>query len=221
MGGFMAVSEAAERLGVSVRQVQNLATRGELRKVARGLVDATSVERHLAVRIDSHTRAWSSSTAWAAISLLEGDQPDWLGVSQRSRLAKRLREISVDELVERSRGRAQVFRYAAHSSALRHLQHEVVHKREAELRLGLASSDAVDGYVAESALGGLVGRYGLARDDDGLVTLRATAMRLDVVRRLADRGPLLAAVDLAESLDVRERSAGRDALERALGEYRA
>lgn len=47
---MLAVSEAAERLGVSTRQVQHLVARGELRSLARGVVDETSVERLLAVR---------------------------------------------------------------------------------------------------------------------------------------------------------------------------
>lgn len=69
---FLAVSEAAERLGVSTRQVQHLVARGELRSLARGVVDETSVERLLTVRRGSRARAWVESTAWAAVALLSG-----------------------------------------------------------------------------------------------------------------------------------------------------
>lgn len=48
--------QAAERLGVSTRQVQHLVAGGELRQVARGLVDAASVDRLVSVRRGSRTR---------------------------------------------------------------------------------------------------------------------------------------------------------------------
>lgn len=44
-------------------------------------------------------------------------------------------------------------------------------------------------------------------------------MDLAIVRELAQRSVVLAALDLAESLDVRERRAGLDALDRGLGEF--
>jgi hypothetical protein len=69
---LLAFSEAAERLGVSTRQVQHLVARRELRSLARGVVDETSVERLLAVRRGEHTRTWAETTAWAAVALLSG-----------------------------------------------------------------------------------------------------------------------------------------------------
>ncbi len=221
MVGLVAVSDAAERLGISVRQVQHLVARGDLQPVARGLVDESSVERFLAVRSGSHTRAWSNETAWTAVALLSGARDSWIGASQRSRLKQRLGRISSSELVERARERARVTRYAAHSSAGRYLLGEVVHTREAEGRLGLSATDVVDGYVATADVRKLVARHGLSRDDAGRVTLRATSMDLDVVRDLAGRDVVLAALDLAESLDVRERRAGLDGLDSALEDFRA
>jgi hypothetical protein len=221
MVGLVSVSDAAEKLGVSVRQVQHLVARGDLHRVARGLVDETSIERYVAVRSRSRARAWSSETAWTAVALLSGARPGWIGASQSSRLRQRLGRISSTDLVERTRGRARVTRYAAHSSVGRYLLGEVVHTRRAESRLGLASTDAVDGYVAAAAVPRLVAQHGLRRDDAGRVTLRATSMSLEDVRSLAERGVVLAALDLAESLDVRERRAGLDALDRALEEFRA
>lgn len=63
-------------------------------------------------------------------------------------------------------------------------------------------------------------RHGLIRDDTGNVTLRATSADLEVVRELISASDVLAALDLAESLDVRERRAGMIALERALEAFR-
>ncbi len=216
----MAVSEAAERLGVTTRQVQHLVASGELRPLARGIVDATSVERLLAVRGDSHTRAWSERTAWGAVSLLAGVDAEWMGETQRSRLRSHLRTMTPAELVARARERAQVTRYRAHSSSGAYLRGMLVHSTDAAGRLGLAEADAIDGYLSSNDVASVVRSHGLIRDDEGRVALRATTMDLDVVRDLASRGVVLSALDLAGSLDVRERRAGRDALARALAGFR-
>lgn len=54
----------------------------------------------------------------------------------------------------------------------------------------------------------------------GRIVLRATGFPIPTVRELADIGVVLAALDLAESLDVRERRAGLDALTDALEQLR-
>ncbi len=217
---FLAVSEAAARLGVSTRQVQHLVARGDLRQVVRGAIDETSVERLLAVRGGSHKRAWSEATAWSAVAILSGIDAEWMGESQRSRLKGRLRAMSAAVLVERARERADVTRYSAHSSTGQYLQAELVVAADVAGRLGLAQTKNIDGYLAVGDVVGLVSRHGLIRDDEGTVTLRATSMDLDAVRDLSKRSVVLAALDLAESLDVRERRAGLDALDRALESFR-
>jgi hypothetical protein len=213
---FLGVSEVAERLGVSTRRVQHLVASGALRQVARGLVDETSVERLIAVRGGSPRRAWSESTAWGAVAILSGADAAWMGNRQQARLRARLRELSAVELVERARGRAIVTRYRAHSSAGKYLLPEVVHSADAAGQLGLAESNEIDGYLAVDDVAGVVSRHGLIRDEEGRVTLRATTMDLDVVRDLCDRDVVTTALNLAESLDVRQRRAGLDGLDRAL-----
>ncbi len=68
----------------------------------------------------------------------------------------------------------------------------------------------VDGYVTSSAVDSLADRHVLSTDGAGDldVVLRGTSFDLDVVRRIAEADEVLAALDLATSLDVRERSAG-------------
>jgi hypothetical protein len=215
---FLGVSDAAEQLGVSTRRVQQLVASGVLRQVARGLVDETSVERFATVRRGSR-RAWSEATAWGAVAILSGAGAEWMGERQRSRLRARLRELSAVELVERARERAVVTRYRAHSSAGKYLLTELVHPVDVAGRLGLADTNDIDGYLSVDDVAGVVSRHGLIRDEDGHVTLRATTMSLDLVRDLSGRGLLLAAMDLAESLDIRERRAGLDALDRALEDF--
>ena len=60
----------------------------------------------------------------------------------------------------------------------------------------------------------------IVQQTPGRVTLRATGMDLDTVRQLAGAGVVLTALDLAESLDARERRAGLGALDQALEEQR-
>jgi len=217
---LLAVSEAAERLGVSTRRVQHLVASGELRQVARGVIDETSVDRLIAVRGGSHARAWSQVTAWAAVALLSGVDAEWIGERQRSRLRARLRAATAVDLLERARERASVTRYRAHSSAGKYLVSELVYPKDAGARLGLADTDHIDGYVSAEKVTDVVRRHGLIRDEEGHVTLRATTMDLDVVRVISGRGVVLAAMDLAESLDVRERRAGLDGLDHALADFR-
>lgn len=200
--------------------MQHLVTRGELRSLARGVIDETSVERLLAVRGGSHRRAWAEATAWGAIALLSGGDASWIGESQRPRLKARLRALNAAEFIERTRERADVTHYAAHASTGERLLDEPVHTSDKAGQIGLAATNSVDGYLAASDVAGVVSRHGLIRDDDGQVTLRATTMDLEVVRNLAQHGTVLAALDLAESLDIRERRAGVDELDRALEEFR-
>ena len=217
---LMTVSASAERLGVSTRQVQHLVARGDLRQVARGVIDEASIDRLLATRGGSRTRAWTEATAWGAVSLLSGGSADWMGQTQRSRLRARLRAVSATDLVAQTRERARVTRYRAHSSAERYLRDILVRATTRGEEFGLTATNAVDGYLAAQDVANAVRHHGLIRDDEGRVTLRATSMELGLVADLANRGPVLAALGLGESLDVRERRAGLEALDRALEAFR-
>jgi hypothetical protein len=213
---MLGVSEAATRLGVSTRQVQHLVAGGTLRQLARGVIDQASVERLIAVRSASHTRAWSEATAWGAVSLLSGATASWMGPSQRARLKARLRTMTAAEVVERARDRAEVTRYTGHASSAPRLRSELIETASAAAALGLADAGSVYGYLAASVESATVARHGLRRDEAGRFTLRATGVDLAVVADLAERSLVLAALDLAESLDVRESRVGRDVLDRAL-----
>jgi hypothetical protein len=209
---LLAVAEAAERLGVSTRQVQYLVAQGQVRMLARGVVDAVSVDRLLAVRGGSVRRAWSERTAWGAVALLSGVVPFWMGESQRSRLKGRVRGLRASDLVERARDRAIVTRYVGHRSAAARVAPEVIRTSDAAITLGLVDAISVDGYLALDELEAVVERHALTRDDNGRFTLRATSFDLETIRELSGAGTTLAALDLAESLDARERQTGLDAL---------
>jgi len=214
MNGWVSRSQAAQRLGVTERQIGNLVAAGELSQLARGLLDATSVDRYALVA-RTGTQAWAEATAWAAVALLSDVDPSWIGPSQVSRLRKRLAGLTAERLVERTRGRAVVTRWIAHPSSLPRIAPHVIQPDTVGLGLAATTGQAVDGYVPETGVEALVVTHGLLRGDDGVLTLRATGMTLDVVRQLAAH-PTLAALDLSTSLDPRERRAGLTVLDRQL-----
>ena len=213
---LVSVTDAAGRLSVSSRRVQQLVRAGELQSPARGVVEAASVESYLAYRGEPGRRTWSEPTAWGAVAILAGDSPTWMGAPQRSRLKSRVRELSPADLVERSRGRARVLRFAGHRSAGDRLRSALVTTGDGAQSLGLVAVERVDGYLDPASLDEVARRYGLSRNDEGMFVLRTTTFDLDIVARLASEGTVLAALDLAGSLDVRERRAGLDGLTNVL-----
>lgn len=215
MTGWMTTAEAARRLGLSTRQVANLVRSGALTGLTRGVLDATSVDHYDAID-RTGTQAWAERTAWAAVALLSRAEVVEVSPTVRSRLRRGLAGMTPAQVVERARNRASVTRWSAHPSTLRRLAAHVVEPSAVGLGLAAAARGRLDGYVGAADLGALVAEHGLRRDEDGPLTLRATTTDLRTVRTLAEH-PVLAALDLAASLDPRERSAGLRGLERALG----
>ena len=219
---FVGVSEAARLLGVSERRVQQLAISGDLTFTARGLVDRTSLDHHLATRQGTRSRPWSTKTAWAAVALLCGLEVDWLGTVQKSRLRSSLRITDAQAFVSRARNRARVHRYAGHGSTAARLRREIVVVHLAS-ELGITGDQGqFDGYVATDSLANLVMRHALIEDPHGQYALRATEFDLDRIAAIAAAGqiPVLAALDSAESLDPRERGVAFEALDHALAQFR-
>lgn len=231
----MTSAEAAILLGISVRQVQRfvesgqIATRGIIGRSA--LLDSESVHR-LATIGSARGRTWNASTVWQTMALLDDRQGLSTGLSeskqaQLSHLRNRVRRMEAESLVRMSRKRAKITRWRVSESYTREVGNQVVltaaaalDSREGEqlarsLRLATRPWDGrVDGYVTAEQLSRLERDFFLAADGSGKVTLRVT----DDVETLADlhypfRACLpVVALDLAESSDVRERSAGLRAL---------
>lgn len=219
---FIDVSQAARLLGVSDRRVQQMATSGDLTFTARGLVDRSSLDHHLATRQGTRTRGWATETAWAAVALLCGIEVDWLGTGQKSRLRTSLRGADAKVLVSRARNRARTHRYAGHSSTAARLRNELVVVHPVG-QLGIAGDDGrFEGYVPTDSLANLVMRHGLVEDTQGDYALRATDFDLNDIAVMAHAGgiPVLAALDSAESLDARERGVALEALDQALAHFR-
>jgi hypothetical protein len=215
---LLSTDQTADRIGVSVRHVQRLIADGQLIAIGPDRVDADSVAHWVALRHGSRGRAWEEPTAWAAVALLEGLRAPWLGQAQRSRLRTALSSAKNTEVAARTRNRALVHRFRAHPRGLGHLAREAIPSGATRGLGGLSAvTDRIDGYVDDATLSRLIRRFRLEPDPAGNVILRETAMPSSVVTDLAKgRRHVLAALDLAGSIDARERSTGLRLLDRAL-----
>jgi excisionase family DNA binding protein len=211
----MTTAVAAERLGVSQRQVQRLIEAREL-PATRTAGNAWTVDA-LAVNAMARTRSargrpWSPATAWAALWCLSGLEIDWLDRRTMRRLDDRLATIDADELVHATRRRAVVRRYRAVESFLAGLDALVIRTGVRAMepsRFGMeADLGRVDGYCTSGAADRLTRDFHLVEDPLGNVTLRVAAAP-SVAFEGRDTMPVaVIAADLAESLEVRERLAG-------------
>lgn len=216
----VSTEEAAERLHVSRRQVQRLIAAGDLpaQRTAGDawLVDALALNALSRAR-PSRGRPWTAETAWAALWWLSGLDAAWLDARTEARLRERLRHLDAAGLVVACRRRAMTHRYRASDSFIEELRETVVRSGTSAATaadFGLATDDArVDGYCDPKTHDDLVTRFHLTPDSRGNVALRVVG---GAPAGLFDRAAMPTAVialDLAESLEVRERSAGLRVLE--------
>jgi len=115
-----------------------------------------------------------------------------------------------------ARHRAVEHVYRAHPSARGPLAASLLTLAEVEARLGLAGADQVSGYLATIDLVATVERFALKEDPTGDVVLRVVDFDWRTVRSVAAGSVVVAALDLAGSADVRERSMGLGELGRVL-----
>lgn len=218
----MTSAQAAATLGVSRREVQRLSQTGALAVVGTVgqalLLDPISVHRHAGHTVKTG-RPWSVRTAWAAIDLLDGGRADLLDAAGRRHLRAKLGHLSVEEFVWLARRRANEKRYRGWRGQYEQLRAAVVATGASTEPEQLATDfnlspdpDRVEGYVPIDALPELTRRFELVPTAAGPVTLLVVDPAGSAPVRSST---LLTALDLAGSLDPRERSTGR----RVLGEY--
>lgn len=217
---FLTIEETASTLGVSTRHARRLADSGAIIRIARGLVDRGSVDRYLQSQRRGRTRSWAEHTAWGAVAILSGQDADWLGTTQASRLRATLREIGdPDDLLARIRDRARVHTFVAHRAALPRLQELIASTHLGLLGIADATGDSADGYLEEGELDTTVRALGLRAEPRGTVILRTTGFDFDRVRDLVTTATA-AALDAATSTDPRVRGVGLRALGKVLEVYR-
>ena len=228
----MSVVDAAAELGVSGREVTRLVHAGDL-AVARSLggmllLEAGSVHRRAQMR-RHRGRPWSEGVAWAALALLSGERVGWISPAQTTRLGHRLRRSSAEEVAFLARRRAVVHRMQGWLDGARSQEltgHLVVTAASAlgqgdiGSRFGLAPHRRdIDGYGLAEDFDGVVANCGLVAEEGsgGNVTVRAVTVP-DAFA--TGRTPVAAvAVDLTDSLDTRERSAGLRVLQELLDAF--
>lgn len=235
--GDVTVAMAATELGVSQRQIARLAQSGELavvRKVGGALlIDSASVHRRAQMR-RRKGRPWSEPVAWGALALLSGRTADWLSASQRTRLTHRLRRATAEDVAFFARHRAVPLRMRAWDAPDHSIRNHVVRTGVSALdeadaatasRFGLTANGTArtEGYVTVTELDAVVDDLGLTEDHEGDVTLRVVSDENPVFRGTSDTVTSLIAaiaVDLMDSLDTRERSAGTGALQELIDGFR-
>lgn len=222
---YVSSVEAADRLGVSQRQVRNMVAHGQLDTLDSShahLISIDSLARALQTPRRAG-RAWSPRIAWAALAILTGLDADWLQPAERYRLRQSLKTRSVDEVIAAARNRAHVRKFRATPDAIVRLREHVAATGGSAMEddriaviFGLAGGGGfLDGYVPAGAADELAEAFYMEEDPGGNVTLREA----DFDEALINGVPAAAiALDLAESLATREHSAGRSILEKFLDE---
>ena len=217
----LSTAQVAARLGVSQRQVQRLVAAGQLpltRRVGRTeLVDAAAAQR-LTSTVRRRGRPWREPTAWAALWLLSGFATDWVDGQTIVRLRQRLASTTPEGLVWACRRRADATCYRASSSFCDDIRELICLTGASALRperdLMSPPSDRVDGYCHAFDRETLVSRFFLVEDPGGNVTLRST--QFVQVLKMPAVPPVVVGLDLMESSDPREQTAGLRIVRNAL-----
>jgi hypothetical protein len=226
----MTVSAAAAELGVTERQVTRLARAGALPitcEIGKSiLLDAASVLR-MAHTTRHRSRPWNGNVAWAALALLSARPVNWISPPHITRLKHRLRRSSPSEVAFLARRRAHTRRMqgwgddantlvtggsitATGPSALAH-----VPGTAARFGLSPVVRDTVDGYITDDRVNDVIDTFGLIPEHEGHITLRVVT-DLNPFFTSTTLPIAAVAVDLMESLDTRERSAGTRVLQELL-----
>jgi len=231
----MTVHDAAAALSVTERQVTRLARAGSItiaREVGNSLL-LNSASVHRMVQSSRHPgRPWSPEVSWAALSLLSQCKVDWIASpTQITRLKHRLRRSSAAEVAYLARNRATTHHmetwgegdvdvlirgdYLAATGIS-----AIIHVPKTAARFGLSSArhGKADGYIVDDDFDDVVEQFGML-SQNGDVTLRVVSA-LNPFFRTATLPIAAVAVDLMESLDTRQRSAGTRVLQELLDDFR-
>lgn len=229
-GNLLSTAEASRQLGVGTRQVQRLVATGAITQVGTigrvKLLDAGSVQR-LKLQKTGRGRPWTQATIELVLELLSKGDTHLGTTLERSRTRKRLVKITGEGLVQAMRRRAAVQRYRASESFLDQITASVMltgasaidsnYELAQEFGLAMKASDSVDGYISQRGVRQLIRSCHLVEDATGNVTLRETDMKALLKGSFQ---AIIIALDLAESLDARQRAAGLRFITELLEKFR-
>lgn len=223
----MTTSEAGALLGITRNSVTVLAEQGDLivsgRVGSAILLEANSVQR-LSLHPDRRGRPLDTPTAWAAISILSGGKAAWMGDRQRSRLKARLRSVSAGQLSWLARRRARMVTLRASGSYLTDIEVALMLSGVSEINTSsvyfglIEDRTRIEGYTDQKGLDALIDAYHLVPDPVGNVIVH----QVDFPEAFkVCSSAVLTALDLAVSIDVRERAAGLRVLQSILDQHAA
>ena len=226
----MSTAEASRMLHVSARQVQRLVANGTIVQVGSvgrvKLLDARSIQQ-LKIQKSGRGRPWTQESIGLALEWLHTGAATSGTSIERARTRKRLATVAAEGLVQAMRRRAVVRRYRASESFLSTIAQGVtvtgtsaIDADEAlahDFGLARAAGKSVDGYSSEKAAKQLIRSTHLVEDANGNVTLRVTDMKTLLKGQFES---LVVALDLAESLDARQRATGLRYLDSKLKAFR-
>lgn len=215
---MMSVQEAAALLELSPQRIRQIAAEGKLGARKFGSVwvlDRDAVRATRRIRpAPRQGRRLSARSAWAVLSLLDGEELKGYSRSEIQRARVRASEI-VDSEPGYLAARAQGHAYRAHPGVLKRLAFDdrfvlggLLSQSDADP--AVVAHDLVEGYVRRANLGGIVSEYGLAASSayEANVVIRVPNGRwpLGERGRVPEAG---AAADLIDSADPRSIEAGR------------
>lgn len=217
---ILSVDDVAEELEVSPRRVRQMLASGDLpgQRVGRSwAIDRVDIQR---LRRSGVGRPWSAASAWAALELAAGRNPE-LSPLERSRARKRLSDSGLDGLVSRLRARSERREMYVHPSALDRLGADPGVVRSgasalAEYDVDLIAREEAEIYVRASKLADVVDRYALDEESDRPnVIVRVVDDEVWPFQHDARVAPWsVVAVDLLDADDERSRRAGLELIER-------
>lgn len=218
--GLLDVAAAAAEIGVSPRRVRQMLADGTLtgqRISGVWALDRQSVDMSKRGRRPPH-RPWSAASAWAVLALAAGEEPAGTATA-RSRARQRYAR-GLPELQDRLRARCRIRRFYVHPSSIPQIAAlpgviRTAASAAADHDLPLAGSGPLDVYVRWSDAERLLSHVPM---EEGPATFNV-CLRIvhDHCWPFPDGNsvaPLpVVAVDLADSLNARERRLGAELLD--------
>ncbi|MDQ0092464.1 helix-turn-helix domain-containing protein [Paeniglutamicibacter psychrophenolicus] len=216
---------ASEELGVTPAAVRRLVDSGRLQatKLAGALLFEPASIHRLQRCSRSPGRIWSPRTAWAALEILHNQQTELIDQPRRSRLTRQLRSLEAAELHRLARNHSQLRRFRGGSRVRSSLAGKLLPTGVSSIaqdtiadRFGLAGAfeeDRLEGYWVGS-IESLLDRIPMALDEVGGVLVRFVDDH-ELISGAVGSDAVIA-LDLMDSDDIRERGAGRDALQRMI-----